>query len=137
MLEAVAEFDDQVMEKYLNGQSLTEEEIRRVVRAGAIAMKVIPVLCGSAFKNKGVQQLLDGVVDFLPSLSIFRRSQHRSNTNKEIERRRRTASRLRARVRSCRILRGPLTYFPSLFRHHETGTRSSMSRRAEGSESDV
>ena len=71
MLEAVAEFDDQVMEKYLNGQALTEEEIRRVVRAGAITMKVIPVLCGSAFKNKGVQQLLDGVVDFLPSPWIF------------------------------------------------------------------
>jgi elongation factor G len=67
MLEAVAEFDDHVMEKYLNGQSLTEDEVRRVVRAGAIAMKVTPVLCGSAFKNKGVQQLLDGVVDFLPS----------------------------------------------------------------------
>jgi elongation factor G len=58
MLEAVAEFDDQVMEKYLNGQSLTEEEIRQVVRAGAITLKVTPVLCGSAFKNKGVQQLL-------------------------------------------------------------------------------
>ena len=67
MLDAVAEFDDQVMEKYINGQPLTEEEVRRVVRAGTIAMKVIPVLCGSAFKNKGVQQLLDGVVDFLPS----------------------------------------------------------------------
>ena len=67
MLDAVAEFDEQVMEKYLNGQPLTEEEIRRAIRAGAIAMKITPVLCGSAFKNKGVQQLLDGVVDFLPS----------------------------------------------------------------------
>ncbi|HEY6974130.1 MAG TPA: GTP-binding protein, partial [Nitrospiraceae bacterium] len=67
MLEAVAEFDDHVMEKYLNGQSLSEEEVRRCIRAGAIAMKITPVLCGSAFKNKGVQQLLDGVVDYLPS----------------------------------------------------------------------
>ena len=67
MLEAVAEFDDRVMEKYLNGQALTEEEIRGVIRAGTIAMKVTPVLCGTAFKNKGVQQLLDGVVEFLPS----------------------------------------------------------------------
>ena len=67
MLEAVAEFDDQVMEKYLNGQTLTEEEIRRAIRAATIAMKVIPVVCGSAFKNKGVQQLLDAVVDYLPS----------------------------------------------------------------------
>jgi elongation factor G len=67
MLEAVAEFDDQVMEKYLNGQALTEDEIRRAIRAATIAMKVIPVVCGSAFKNKGVQQLLDAVVDYLPS----------------------------------------------------------------------
>ncbi len=67
MLEAVAEFDDQVMERYLNGHPLTEEEVRRAIRAATIAMKVIPVVCGSAFKNKGVQQLLDAVVDYLPS----------------------------------------------------------------------
>jgi elongation factor G len=67
MLEAVAEHDEQVLERYLNGQSLTEEEIKRAIRAGTIALKVTPVLCGAAFKNKGVQQLLDGVVDFLPS----------------------------------------------------------------------
>ncbi|HMU55678.1 MAG TPA: elongation factor G [Nitrospira sp.] len=87
MLEAVAEFDDQVIEKYLNGQPLTEEEIRRAVRASAIAMKVTPVLCGSAFKNKGVQQLLDGVVDFLPSpLDIPSVKGIDPNTNKEVER---------------------------------------------------
>ena len=87
MLDAVAEFDDQVMEKYLNGQSLTEEEIRRVMRAGTITMKVIPVLCGSAFKNKGVQQLLDGVVDFLPSpLDIPPVKGIDPNTDKEVER---------------------------------------------------
>jgi elongation factor G len=67
MLDAVAEFDEQAMEKYLNGQSLSIEEVKRAIRAGAITMKVIPVLCGSAFKNKGVQQLLDGVVEYLPS----------------------------------------------------------------------
>lgn len=67
MLDAVAEFDDQVMEKYLNGHPLTEEEVRRAIRAATISMKVIPVVCGSAFKNKGVQQLLDAVVDYLPS----------------------------------------------------------------------
>ncbi len=67
MVDAVAEFDDQAMEKYLNGQSLTIEEVKRAIRAGAITMKITPVLCGSAFKNKGVQQLLDGVVDYLPS----------------------------------------------------------------------
>lgn len=67
MLESVAEHDEQVLERYLNGHSLTPEEIRRAIRAGAISMKVTPVLCGSAFKNKGVQQILDAVVDYLPS----------------------------------------------------------------------
>jgi elongation factor G len=87
MLEAVAEFDDQVMEKYLNGQPLTEEEIRRVIRAGTIAMKITPVLCGSAFKNKGVQQLLDAVVDYLPSpLDIPSVKGIDPKTNKEVER---------------------------------------------------
>ncbi|HSB44758.1 MAG TPA: elongation factor G, partial [Nitrospira sp.] len=87
MLDAVAEFDDQVMEKYLNGQALTEDEIRRVIRAAAISMKVTPVLCGSAFKNKGVQQLLDGVVDFLPSpLDIPPVKCIDPNTDKEVER---------------------------------------------------
>ena len=87
MLDAVAEFDEQVMEKYLNGQACTEEEIRRAMRAGTIKMKVTPVLCGSAFKNKGVQQLLDGVVDFLPSpLDIPPVKGIDPNTDKEVER---------------------------------------------------
>jgi elongation factor G len=67
MIEAVAEFDDVIMEKYLNGKELTEDEIRRCIRAGTIARKITPVLTGAAFKNKGVQHLLDAVVDFLPS----------------------------------------------------------------------
>ena len=88
MLEAVAEFDDQVMEKYLNGQELTEDEVRRVVRAAAIAMKVTPVFCGSSFKNKGVQQLLDAVVEYLPSpVDIPPVQGIDPNTNKEILRR--------------------------------------------------
>ena len=87
MLEAVAEFDDQVMEKYLNGQSLTEEEIHRVIRVATIKLKVTPVLCGSAFKNKGVQQLLDGVVEFLPSpVDIPAVKGIDPNTGKELER---------------------------------------------------
>jgi elongation factor G len=87
MLEAVAEFDDQVMEKYLNGQALTEEDIRCVVRAGTIAMKVTPVLCGSAFKNKGVQQLLDGVIGLLPSpLDIPSVTGIDPHTNREVKR---------------------------------------------------
>ncbi len=88
LVEAVAEFDEQVLEKYLNGHSLTEEEIRRAIRAGTIAMKITPVLCGSAFKNKGVQQLLDGVVDYLPSpLDIPPVVGVDPATNKEVQRR--------------------------------------------------
>jgi elongation factor G len=67
MIEAVAEFDDAVMEKYLNGKELTEDEIRRCIRIGTISRKIYPVLTGAAFKNKGVQHLLDAVVDYLPS----------------------------------------------------------------------
>ncbi|MGB0909741.1 MAG: elongation factor G [Nitrospirales bacterium] len=67
MIDAVAEHDDVVMERYLNGEELSEDEIKRAIRAGTIGMKLTPVFCGSAFKNKGVQPLLDAVVDFLPS----------------------------------------------------------------------
>ncbi|MBI5854941.1 MAG: GTP-binding protein, partial [Nitrospirae bacterium] len=87
MIESVAEFDEQAMEKYLNGESLTEEEVMRAVRGGAIAMKVTPVLCGSAFKNKGVQQLLDAVVDFLPSpLDVPPVTGIEPSSNKELKR---------------------------------------------------
>lgn len=87
MIDAVAEFDEQVMEKYLNGHALTEEEIKRAIRAATIAMKVTPVLCGSAFKNKGVQQLLDAVVDYLPSpMDIPPVKGIDPNTGKEVER---------------------------------------------------
>jgi elongation factor G len=67
LLEAVAESDETLLEKYLEGQEISEEEIRGAVRKGTLAMKVVPVICGSAFKNKGVQPLLDAVVDYLPS----------------------------------------------------------------------
>ena len=67
LLEAVAEFDDEVMEKYLNEEEITIPEIKRAIRSGTLACKINPVLCGSSFKNKGVQQLLDAVVDYLPS----------------------------------------------------------------------
>lgn len=87
MLDAVAEFDEQAMEKYLNGQPLIEEEIRRAIRAGVISMKMTPILCGSAFKNKGVQQLLDGVVDFLPSpLDVESVTGIDPNTEQEVKR---------------------------------------------------
>ena len=67
MLEAVAEFDEVLLERYLTGESLKEEEIKRAIRRGTNQMKITPVFCGTAFKNKGVQTLLDAVMDFLPS----------------------------------------------------------------------
>lgn len=67
LLEAAADCDEVLMERYLSGEALSEDEIKRAVRAGTLAMQIVPVLCGSAFKNKGVQPLLDAVVDYLPS----------------------------------------------------------------------
>ncbi|MDB4887401.1 MAG: translation elongation factor [Gemmatimonadetes bacterium] len=66
-IEAAVEFDDVVMEKYLNGAELTIDEIRAAIRKATIAMEFVPVLCGASFKNKGVQALLDAVIDYLPS----------------------------------------------------------------------
>jgi elongation factor G len=65
--ETVAEIDDEMMHKYLDGKPLTNDELMRGLRKGTLEMKFFPVLCGTAFKNKGVQQILDAVVDFLPS----------------------------------------------------------------------
>jgi elongation factor G len=67
MLEALSEVDEQLMEKYLGDQKIPREEIQAALRAGTLAMKVVPVVCGASFKNKGVQPLLDAVVDYLPS----------------------------------------------------------------------
>lgn len=67
LLEAVSELDDDLMQKYLDGQALTEQEIKLGLRKGVLRKAVFPVLCGTAFKNKGVQTLLDAVVDYLPS----------------------------------------------------------------------
>jgi elongation factor G len=67
MIEALAEVDDHLMEKYLSGEKVSPEEIKAAVRAGTISMKLFPVICGASFKNKGVQPMLDAVVDYLPS----------------------------------------------------------------------
>jgi elongation factor G len=67
LLEAAIEHDDELIEKYLAGEELTDEEIRHAIRAATIKGVLFPVFCGSAFKNKGVQVLLDGVIDYLPS----------------------------------------------------------------------
>jgi elongation factor G len=67
LLEAAAETDDELIEKYLSGEELSEEEIITALRRGTLQGTIVPVLCGSAFKNKGVQLLLDAVVDYLPA----------------------------------------------------------------------
>jgi elongation factor G len=67
LVEALADVDETVMEKYLGGQAVSEAEIRAALRKGTVSRKLVPVVCGSAFKNKGVQPLLDAVVDYLPS----------------------------------------------------------------------
>ena len=67
MIEIAVEMDDEIMESYLDGKEPTVEEIRKLLRLGTLNMTFVPVLCGSAFKNKGVQPLLNAVIDFLPS----------------------------------------------------------------------
>src|SRR5260370_36903337 len=67
MIEAIAECDVHLFEKFIEGKPMSEEEIVAGIRRATIAQKIFPVICGSAFKNKGVQDMLDAVVDFLPS----------------------------------------------------------------------
>ena len=67
LLEAVSEFDEEIMMKFLEGEEITEKEIKKVIRTATIAGKMVPVTCGSAYKNKGVQMMLDAVVDYMPS----------------------------------------------------------------------
>ena len=67
MLEMAVEADDQAMEDYLDGKEISEEVLKKCIRKGTIEFKFVPVLCGTAFKNKGVQPLLDAVIDYLPS----------------------------------------------------------------------
>ena len=67
LLEAVAGVDEEAMESYLENEDLTEDELRAALRRTTIANELVPILCGTAFKNKGVQPLLDAVIDYLPS----------------------------------------------------------------------
>jgi elongation factor G len=67
LLETIATSDDHLMEKYLAGEDVTEDEVKLALRKGTLAFDFVPILCGSAFKNKGVQPMLDAVIDFLPS----------------------------------------------------------------------
>lgn len=67
ILEAVSDYDDVIMEKYLDGEDVSVDELKNAVRKATLDLKITPVFCGSAFKNKGVQRMLDGVIDYLPS----------------------------------------------------------------------
>src|SRR5690606_29998183 len=67
LIDTVVEHDEQMMEKYLAGEELTNDEIRHAIRVATCAGKFVPILCGASFKNKGVQALLDAVVDFMPA----------------------------------------------------------------------
>jgi len=88
LVEEIASHDDELMEKYLGGEELTKAEIRAAIRNATIAIKICPVICGSAFKNKGVQNLLDAVVDYLPSpVDIPAIKGKDADTGAEIERR--------------------------------------------------
>jgi len=67
MIEELSSHDDELMEKYIGGEELTNDEIKAAIRKSTIAIQIIPVICGSAFKNKGVQNLLDAVIDYMPA----------------------------------------------------------------------
>lgn len=67
MIEAIAELDEELMMKYLDGEEITEEELKAALRKGVIANEIVPVLCGSSYKNKGVQMMIDAAVDYMPS----------------------------------------------------------------------
>ncbi|MFC2135093.1 elongation factor G [Bacteroidota bacterium] len=85
MLEAVSEIDDTLLEKYLEGVEISEEEIKKVLREATIQLTIVPVLCGSSFKNKGVQKLLDTVIDYLPSpLDIGELHTHHVNKSDDV-----------------------------------------------------
>ncbi len=88
LVDVVSNFDDTIMEKYLAEEAITADDLRRAVRTATLAAAVVPVLCGSAFKNKGVQPMLDAVIDYLPSpLDLPPTEGHKPNKPEEIEER--------------------------------------------------
>jgi elongation factor G len=85
LIEALADYDDNIMEKYLNGEEFTVEELKTSIRKCTIANQLVPVLCGTAYKHKGVKLLLDAVVDYLPNpLEVPQLKGFDPNTNEEI-----------------------------------------------------
>jgi elongation factor G len=88
LIDVVSNFDDTIMEKYLAEEPITADDLRRALRTATLAAAVVPVLCGSAFKNKGVQPMLDAVVDYLPSpLDLPPTQGHKPNHTEDIEER--------------------------------------------------
>ena len=87
MIEGLAEVDEHLMEKYVHGQVITPAELKAAVRKGTISMKLFPILCGASFKNKGVQPLLDAVIDYLPSPLDIPPMQGINPETKEVEER--------------------------------------------------
>ncbi len=88
LIDVVSNFDDTIMEKYLSEEPITADDLRRALRTATLAAAVVPVLCGSAFKNKGVQPMLDAVIDFLPSpLDLPPTEGHRPGHHEDIEER--------------------------------------------------
>ncbi len=87
LIEAVSDYNDQLMEKYLEGEEITEEELRDAIRQATIDVSIVPVLCGTAFKNKGVQRLLDAITYYLPSpLDLPAVKGHHPKTEEPLER---------------------------------------------------
>ncbi len=87
LLESVAELDEELMEKYFEGEELSIDEIKRAIRKGTIANQIVPVCCGTSYRNKGVQKLLDAVVDYMPSpLDIPAIKGINPDTEEELER---------------------------------------------------
>ncbi len=84
MMEKVADCDDTLMMKYLEGEAITPDEIKAAIRKGTIDLKIVPILCGSAYKNKGVQPLLDAVIEYLPS-PLDKGAVHAINADTEAE----------------------------------------------------
>lgn len=86
LIETVAEFDEELMEKYLEGEELSVEEIKRAIRTATLSVEFFPVLCGSAFKNKGVKLMLDAVIDYLPAPTDVPNIKGHKPDGEEIER---------------------------------------------------
>ena len=86
LIETVADYDDEVMEKYLGGEDLTVEDIKKAIRKATLSVEFFPVLCGSAFKNKGVKLMLDAVIDYLPAPTDVANIKGHTPEGEEIER---------------------------------------------------